>query len=114
MPAWLSQLAFLTLYFSVRLQTDWLGPRAERSEQDAIGVLVLSFLFLGLHTAVRRAGVEAFRTPTRFAALVLPVLCVALLGHQASHFNAAMRSDAAARVVSSDSAISFPMLDVPG
>jgi hypothetical protein len=39
---------------------------------------------------VRRAGVEAFRTPTRFAALVLPVLSVLLLGHQASHFNAAV------------------------
>lgn len=90
LPAWLSQLAFLTLYFSVRLQTDWLGPRAERSEQDAIGVLVLSFLFLGLHTAVRRAGLEAFRTPTRFAALVLPVLSVLLLEHEASHFNAAV------------------------
>jgi hypothetical protein len=89
-PAWLSQLAFLTLYFSVRLQTDWLGPRAERSEQDAIGVLVLSFLFLGLHAAVKRAGLEAFKTPTRFAALVLPGLSALLLGHQASHFNAAM------------------------
>ncbi len=89
-PAWLSQLAFLTLYFSVRLQTDWLSPRAERSEQDSIGVLVLGFLFLGLHTAVKRAGLEAFKTPTRFAALVLPVLSALLLGHQASHFNAAV------------------------
>lgn len=90
LPAWLSQLAFLTLYFSVRLQTDWLSPRAERSEQDAIGVLVLGFLFLGLHAAVKRAGLEAFRTPTRFAALALPVLSALLLGHQASHFNAAV------------------------
>jgi hypothetical protein len=27
----------------------------------------LSFLFLGLHTAVKRAGLEAFKAPTRFA-----------------------------------------------
>ncbi|HEX7840415.1 MAG TPA: hypothetical protein VF469_23210 [Kofleriaceae bacterium] len=90
LPAWLSQLAFLTLYFSVRLQTDWLSPRAELSEQDSIGVLVLGFLFLGLHTAVKRAGLEAFRTPTRFAALALPGLSALLLGHQASHENAAV------------------------
>jgi hypothetical protein len=89
-PAWLSQLAFLTLYFSVRLQTDWLSPRAERSEQDSIGVLVLGFLFLGLHTAVKRTGLEAFKTPTRFATLVLLVLSALLLEHQASHFNAAV------------------------
>lgn len=90
LPAWGSQLAFLTLYFSVRLQTDWLSPRAELGEQDSIGVLVLGFLFLGLHTAVKRAGLEAFRTPTRCAALALPVLSALLLGHQASHFHAAV------------------------
>ncbi|MBI5549585.1 MAG: hypothetical protein HY901_37340, partial [Deltaproteobacteria bacterium] len=85
LPAWLAQLAFLTLYASVRLQTDWLGPRGQRGDGDSLATLVLGVLFLGLHTVVKRLDAPAFRQPTRFAALALPVVSALLLAREATY-----------------------------
>ncbi|HEY3452764.1 MAG TPA: hypothetical protein VGK67_40850, partial [Myxococcales bacterium] len=88
--AWAAELSFLAVYFSLRMQTDWLGPRGMRGDKDSIATLLLGVLFVGLHTAVKKLKVPAFRQPSRFAALALPVLSALLMAREASYGNAVL------------------------
>ncbi|HCF58720.1 MAG TPA: hypothetical protein DFS52_12100, partial [Myxococcales bacterium] len=71
--------AFVALYLSLRVQTGLFGAAAERSDADTLAGLVFGFLFLGVHAAVKRLGLQALSEPARRFALLMPIAGALLL-----------------------------------
>ncbi|MGI5865284.1 MAG: hypothetical protein ACOX6T_24965, partial [Myxococcales bacterium] len=71
--------AFVALYLSLRVQTGLFGTAAGRSDADTLAGLVFGFLFLGVHAAVKRLGLQTLSEPARRFALLMPIAGALLL-----------------------------------